>query len=88
MKKYNIFASIAVIIYNFKSNQSNIKNVIKMIPFGIAGSFIGVFFLGVISLEFLKKLYGVFLILYGTSMIFSVIKRKYGKKLQKISKKY
>ncbi len=76
-------ASIAVIIFNFKANKGNAKNVLKLIPYGILGAIAGSYLISVIPVDLLKKFYGCFLILYGAHMIFGVIIQNKNKKTVK-----
>lgn len=80
-------AAIGVIVNNFNKTKKHAEKIIKLIPLGILGSFVGGYIISIISVEFLKKLYGIFLILYGSYMIFNVMFSKFNKKTVKIAEK-
>lgn len=80
-------AAIGVIINNFKITKFHMQKIIKLIPLGIIGSFIGAYIVRIISVDFLKKLYGVFLIFYGGYMLFKTIFSEIDKKTVKKHKK-
>lgn len=81
-------AAIGVIVNNFNQTKNHAQKIIKLIPFGILGSLIGGYIIRIISVELLKKLYGIFLILYGGYMIFNVIFSKQSKKPLNLVKNY
>lgn len=82
-----ITAAIGVIVNNFNKTKIHAEKIIKLIPLGILGSFVGGYIISIISINFLKKLYGIFLILYGGYMIFNVVFLNFNKKTVKIAEK-
>lgn len=80
-------AAIGVIANNFNKTKKHAQKIIKLIPLGILGSFAGGYIISIISVNLLKKLYSVFLILYGCYMIFNVSFSKFNKKTVKITEK-
>ena len=73
-------AAIGVCIFNYKKVKRESEKILKLIPYGILGAVAGSYLIKVISANLLKKLYSIFLILYGGYMIFSVVKEKNSKK--------
>lgn len=59
---------ISVIIYIFNSEFS-VTDAVKYIPFGVAGSVIGVLFMEKIKGNLLKKIFAVFMLWAGIRMI-------------------
>lgn len=80
-------AALGVIFSNFKKAKKSLIKIIKLIPLGMLGSFVGMCVINTISVDFLKKLYGIFLILYGAYMIFNVVFSKNNKNTVKIVEK-
>ncbi|MBE7091581.1 MAG: sulfite exporter TauE/SafE family protein [Clostridiales bacterium] len=69
-------AAIGVLLFNFKNNKTDFYKIIKLIPVGFIGSLIGALVANKINVEFIKKGYGVFLILFGIYMIFNSVFKK------------
>lgn len=68
-------AALGVIIKNRK-NIKKYYEIIKYVPIGLIGAILGSVISQKFSIEWLKKFYGVFLILFGFTMIFNVISNK------------
>ncbi len=63
-------ALLSVIIYAVKK-QIEWKTVLIMAPFGVLGTFLGVFLTDIISVGLISKLFGGFLIILGIKEIFT-----------------
>ncbi len=63
-------AAIGVIIYNFKSNKGDFYKILNLVPLGLVGTLIGSFVAMIINVDFLRKIYALFLIYFGLNMIF------------------
>lgn len=69
-------ASIGVIIYNFKNNKSKFAKIIRLIPFGVVGSLLGSVIYLILNVKLFKKIYGLFLIIFGLNMLIKVFSNK------------
>ncbi len=80
-------ASLGVIIYNFKNNKGEFLKIIKLIPLGVLGTLLGSLICSILNVDLFKKIYGLFLVVFGINMLISVISDKKTKKTGRYHKK-
>lgn len=65
-------AAMGVIACN-RNNLKEIRCVVTLVPFGLLGVCVGALIMPFMSTTMIEKIYGIFLILFGVYMIWSVI---------------
>lgn len=79
-------AAAGAMIYGLKNKMLEAEKTAALVPAGLIGAAAGALFGRSADNLLLKKIYGVFLIFFGVTMIFSAIKRSKGVFFTKKSK--